>query len=104
VGIRPCAAFQQTASSGDAAAYANGELRWSFADTVLWNQHLRFMLVPFVDTGRVFDSVGHSTFNDWKIDGGVGLRLAWNLSTVVSFDFARSGEGNLFYMEVGHQF
>ena len=89
---------------GDAAAYANGELRWSFADTVLWNQHLRFMLVPFVDTGRVFDSVGHSTFNDWKIDGGVGLRLAWNLSTVVSFDFARSGEGNLFYMEVGHQF
>ena len=89
---------------GDAAAYANAELRWSFADTVIWNQHLRFMLVPFVDTGRVFDSVGDSTLKDWKIDGGVGLRLAWNLSTVVSFDFAKSGEANLFYMELGHQF
>jgi len=88
----------------DAAAYANGELRWSFADTVLWNQHLRFMLVPFVDTGRVFDSVDDTTFKNWKVDGGVGLRLAWNLSTVVSFDYARSGEGNLFYMELGHQF
>jgi hypothetical protein len=89
---------------GDAAAYANGELRWSFAEKMLGSQHLRFMLVPFVDTGRVFDSVGDTTLKDWKFDGGVGFRLAWNLSTVVSFDFARSGEGNLFYMELGHQF
>jgi hypothetical protein len=89
---------------GDAAAYANAEVRWSFADTVRWGQHLRFMLVPFVDTGRVFDSVGGTTFKDWKVDGGVGLRLAWNLSTLVSFDFAKSGENSLFYMELGHQF
>jgi outer membrane translocation and assembly module TamA len=67
-------------------------------------QHLRFMLVPFVDTGRVFDSVGDTTFEDWKFDGGIGLRLAWNLSTVVGFDYARSDEGGAFYMELGHQF
>jgi hemolysin activation/secretion protein len=89
---------------GRAAAYANGELRWSFAEKMLWKQHLRFMLVPFVETGRVFDSVGDSTFKDWKLDGGVGLHLAWNLSTVISFDYARSGEGGMFYMELGHQF
>ena len=41
---------------GDAAAYANGQLRWAFGEKMLWGQHLRFMLVPFVDTGRVFDS------------------------------------------------
>jgi hypothetical protein len=89
---------------GDAAAYGSGELRWSFAQKTLGRQHLRFMLVPFVDTGRVFDSVGDTTLKDWKFDGGIGLRLAWNLSTVVSFDYARSSEGSLFYMELGHQF
>jgi outer membrane protein assembly factor BamA len=89
---------------GHAATYANGELRWSFAETRLWKQHLRFMLVPFVDTGRVFDSVGDTTLTRWKVDGGAGLRLAWNLSTIVSFDFARSSEGNMFYMVLGHQF
>jgi outer membrane translocation and assembly module TamA len=62
------------------------------------------MLVPFVDTGRVFDSVHDTSLKDWKFDGGIGFRLAWNLSTIVSFDFARSGEGSMFYMELGHQF
>jgi len=89
---------------GEAAAFANGELRWSFGETMLWGQHLRFMLVPFVDTGRVFNSVGDTTLADWKFDGGVGFRLAWNLSTIVSFDYGRSTEGTLFYMELGHQF
>jgi outer membrane protein assembly factor BamA len=89
---------------GDAAAYANAELRWSFAETMLWSQHLRVMLVPFVDTGRVFNSIGDTTLKDWKADGGIGFRLAWNLSTVISFDYARSSEGTMFYMELGHQF
>jgi outer membrane protein assembly factor BamA len=89
---------------GDAAAFVNGELRWSFAETMLWKQHLRFMLVPFVDTGRVFNSISDTTLENWKFDGGLGFRLAWNLSTVVSFDYAISGEGSMFYMELGHQF
>jgi outer membrane protein assembly factor BamA len=89
---------------GEAAALADVELRWAFAERTLWGQHLRFMLVPFVDTGRVFDSIGDTVLKDWKVDGGIGFRLAWNLSTVVSFDYARSGEGTMFYMELGHQF
>jgi outer membrane protein assembly factor BamA len=89
---------------GDAASYANAELRWSFGEKVLWKQHLRFMLVPFVDAGRVFDSVGDTTLEDWKFNGGIGFRLAWNLSTIVSFDFGRSSEGNMFFMLLGHQF
>ncbi len=87
-----------------AAMFANAELRWSFGETDLWGQHLRFMLVPFFDAGSVFDSVGDTTLRDWKPDGGLGLRLSWNLSTIISFDYARSGEGSLFYMEIGHQF
>ena len=89
---------------GRTAAFANAELRWSFGETTLWRQHLRFMLVPFVDSGRVFDSVAQTTLSGWKFDGGLGLRLAWNLATLVSFEYGRSSEGGLFFMELGHQF
>jgi hypothetical protein len=89
---------------GNVDALATWELRWSFADTELWKQHLRFMLAGFGDTGRVFDEVGRTTLHDWKFSYGGGLRLAWNLATVVSFEYGRSEESGLFYMELGHQF
>jgi outer membrane translocation and assembly module TamA len=62
------------------------------------------MLVPFVDAGRVFDKVGRLSVNDWKITGGLSVRLAWNLATIISFDYGFGSEGNLFYMELGHPF
>jgi len=71
-----CAGSSRIGSFGRAATYANGELRWSFGERVLWNQHLRFMLVPFIDAGRVFDSIGDTTLEDLKFDGGIGFRLA----------------------------
>lgn len=89
---------------GNAAMFGNVELRWNFGKTTLWGQHLRFMLAPFFDAGSVFDSVGDTTLRNWKPDGGLGVRLSWNLSTIISFDYGRSGEGSLFYMELGHQF
>ena len=89
---------------GEAAALANAELRWNLGETYFLKQHLRFMLVPFVDSGRVFNGVRQSTFNGWKFDGGIGFRLAWNVATIVSFDYGQSPEGGLFYMELGHQF
>ena len=49
-------------------------------------------------------SIGDTTLEDLKFDGGIGFRLAWNLSTIVSFDFGRSSEGSIFYMLLGHQF
>ncbi|HZL41890.1 MAG TPA: hypothetical protein VFD66_01260 [Verrucomicrobiae bacterium] len=47
-----------------------------------------------------------AAYNDYRRTeaSGVGFRLAWELATVVSFDYARSSEGSLFYMELGHQF
>lgn len=89
---------------GDTKTHANLELRWSFWQFVLWKQHIRTMLVPFVGAGRVFDSIEDTTLKGWKSVGGLGLRLAWNLSTVISFDNAFSSEGNVFYMELGHPF
>jgi outer membrane protein assembly factor BamA len=89
---------------GDVTALGTWELRWTFGQTEILKQHLSFMLAAFADTGRPFDSVGSMTARDWKFDGGGGLRLAWNLATLISFEYGVSEEGGLFYMELGHQF
>lgn len=83
---------------------ANAELRWSFSEFTLFDQHLKTALAPFVDVGRVFDSTGGFSFQDWKYSAGIGLRLAWNLATVISFDYGVSPEGTLFFMQLGHGF
>ena len=44
------------------------------------------------------------TLKDWRIGYGIGLRLIWNLATVISFDLGLSGEDQIFYMELGTQF
>jgi len=90
--------------TGKVAAYASGELRWTFAEARFWKQHLKFALAPFVDTGRVFNGAGDFSLNDWKVSGGAGLRLAWNLATIISVDVGVSGENTMIYAEVGHAF
>ena len=87
---------------GDVTALATWELRWSFAETVVWKQHLRFIPAAFGDAGCVFDNVGTTTLRGWKGDVGGGLRLVWNLATLISFKYGVSEEGGLFYMELGH--
>ena len=89
---------------GKVQMQGNLELRWSLSEFTVWNQHLRLMLVPFVDAGRVFDQMGRFSLKDWKVTGGLSMRLAWNLATIISFDYGFGSEGNLFYMELGHPF
>lgn len=89
---------------GKVQMQGNLELRWTLTDFTVWNQNLRPMLVPFVDAGRVFDKVGRFSVKDWKVTGGLSVRLAWNLATIISFDYGFGSEGNLFYMELGHPF
>jgi hypothetical protein len=83
---------------------AAAEVRWSFWEFILWDQRIKTALAPFVDVGRVFDSPGSFATDDWKYSWGVGIRLAWNLATVISFDYGVSPEDRLFFMEVGHPF
>jgi len=89
---------------GNVAMLGSAELRWGPLDFTVLNQHIRPILVPFVDIGRVFDDVDRFSLNDWKVTGGVGLRIAWNLATVISFEYGIGSEGGLFYMEIGHKF
>jgi outer membrane protein assembly factor BamA len=89
---------------GKVQMQANLELRWTLADVTIWNQNFRPMLVPFVDAGRVFDRADRFSLRDWKITGGLSVRFAWNLATIISFDYGFGREGSLFYMMLGHPF
>ena len=80
------------------------ELRWSLFDGGYFlGQHLRPMLAPFVDTGRVFDGTQLGS-DGWRVDYGIGFRLIWNLVTAVSFDYGLSREGQIFFMNLGCAF
>jgi hypothetical protein len=88
---------------GDSAIALGGELRWFITEWRFWGQHLRPGVAAFADSGRAFDDV-ELRFRDWKVGAGGGLRLAWNLATLVSFDLGVSREDTIFYMELGTAF
>jgi len=89
---------------GDSAVLVNTELRWSIFDGgYIFGQHLRPMLAPFVDAGRVFDGT-QLRLGGWRVDYGIGFRLIWNLVTTVSFDYGISSEGQNFTMDLGYAF
>ena len=103
-GFRSIRGFRLDRFIGPVTALTNVELRYTFYDFEVWNQRIQLGLKPFVDAGRSFDNVRQTTFRGWKLGGGGGLMLIWNLATVINFDAAWSGEGNAFYMEAGAQF
>jgi len=89
---------------GESAVLVNTELRWSIFDGgYVLGQHLRPMLAPFVDAGRVFDGT-QLRLDGWRADYGIGFRLIWNLVTTVSFDYGISSEGQVFTMDLGYAF
>jgi hypothetical protein len=42
--------------------------------------------------------------SDWRWAGGAAFRIAWNLSTLASFEFAVSEEEEILYIELGQPF
>ena len=87
---------------GNSTVLINAELRWSITEWNFLGQHLKPGLAPFFDAGRSFDDIDLK-FKDWKYAIGIGFRLAWNLATVISFDYGVSPEDQIFYIELGTQ-
>lgn len=84
--------------------FANAELRIRIAETRLGKQRLSFGLSPFFDAGTVRDRWQDLSFKDTKISFGSGLRVAWNQSTVLFFDYGVSKEDRLFFFGIGQIF
>lgn len=102
-GERTLRGFRQDRFVVHVAAAANAEVRWTFARFSAAGQRFSLQAAPLVDAGRVFDKVGFS-LQDWKVAGGAGLRVGWNQSTIVMFDFGASREDTGFYVDFGMPF
>jgi hypothetical protein len=85
-------------------ALTNYEIRWTFAKTKLLGQRFAFIAVPFVDMGRVFDSVRRTSLARWERSQGLALRVAWNLATIISIDYGVSNEDSGLYINFAHIF
>lgn len=84
--------------------FTNIELRARVAETRLGKQYFAFAVAPFFDAGTVRDRWQELNFNNIKYSYGGGLRVAWNQSTVISFDYGMSKEDRLFFFGIGQAF
>jgi hypothetical protein len=97
--------YKQGRFLGRVMDFANFELRCRFAQTTIFKQHLAFSAVPLFDIGGVWDDFARlNKFSNYRYSEGLGMRIAWNLSTILRFDYAISKEDNQFFFTFGHMF
>ncbi|MBC8151914.1 MAG: BamA/TamA family outer membrane protein [Bacteroidetes bacterium] len=87
-----------------ALAFTNVELRVRVADLKVGRQNFGFGVAPFFDAGTVRDRWQDLDFSNIKTSYGAGARVAWNLSTILFFDYGLSKEDRLFYFGIGQIF
>ena len=104
-GLRTIRGYKQNRFVGRAVALANLEVRWTFWELhAAKHQHFAFMLAPFFDIGRVFDTIDDFELRRFRNGQGAGLRIAWNQATVIVFDYGVSREGSALYVNFSHPF
>lgn len=85
--------------------FFNTEIRARFAHLAILKQELVFSAVPFFDAGSVFQKLDDVfKLNRTRYSEGIGLRIAWNSSTILRFDYAISKEDNQFFFTFGQTF
>lgn len=84
--------------------FTNFELRVRLAETKIKKQRFSFTIAPFFDAGTVRDKWQNLSFDRMKTSYGGGLRIGWNQSTILSFDYGISNEDKLFFFGIGQIF
>lgn len=97
--------FKQSRFLDRGMYFFNTELRTRFAHFTVLQQHLVFSAVPFFDAGSVYKNIMVAfKRNRIRYSEGLGLRIAWNSSTILRFDYALSKEDNQFFFTFGQTF
>jgi hypothetical protein len=84
--------------------FTNVELRYRITEAKLGKQRFAFGVAPFFDAGTVRDDWRNLNFKNIRYSYGMGARIAWNQSTIISFDYGISKEDKLFYIGIGQAF
>ena len=103
-GYRTLRGYQQDRFVADVKALFNLETRFNFYKTNILGQKFEFMAAPFVDAGKVFDSVSDTDLSEYKYTYGAGMRIAWNQATIIMIDYGQSVEDSGLYINFGHIF
>jgi hemolysin activation/secretion protein len=98
--------YKQSRFAAPYITFINTELRMRFAQFKIMKQHLALSAVPFFDYAGVGDNLARvlSYSNNYRYSEGLGLRIAWNVSTILRFDYAVSNEDAQFFFQFGHTF
>ncbi|HXA00632.1 MAG TPA: DUF5982 domain-containing protein [Cytophagaceae bacterium] len=85
--------------------FANFELRYRFVAFNIFKQHIAFSAVPLFDIGGAWDNLSRiGKYSNYRYSEGLGLRIAWNVNTILRFDYAVSQEDKQFFFNFGHAF
>lgn len=84
--------------------FANIEFRYKIAELQLQKQRFSLGVAPFFDVGTVRNKWQDLNFKNLRYSYGLGGRIAWNQSTIISFDYGISREDKLFYIGIGQAF
>ena len=103
-GFRTLRGYQQDRFVADVKTVLNFEPRFSVYEAHPLGQSFEFIMVPFVDAGKVFDKVSDTDLSGYKVTAGAGLRIAWNQSTIMMIDYGQSSEDSGLYINFGHIF
>lgn len=97
--------YKQSRFLARVMGFGNFELRGRFAQCNILKQHLAFSAVPFFDVGGVWDNLSRlNHLENIRYSEGLGLRIAWNVNTIIRLDYAISQEDHQFFFSLGHAF
>lgn len=101
----PLRGYKTNRFLGNVMSFANIELRVRFLQFKILKQHLAFSVVPMLDVGGVFNDLGRIfMWDNYRYSTGLGARIAWNINTILRFDYAISDEDNQFFFGFGNYF
>ena len=102
--LRSLRGYKRNRFIGNATALVNLEIRYTFFTFSVLGQHFGLIIVPFLDIGRVFDSVSQTTLGNWQKSYGAGFRIAWNQATIIMVDYGMSSEDAGLFINFNHIF
>lgn len=97
--------FKQSRFLGRVMTFNTVEMRCRIAQFGFLKQHFAVSGVPFFDVGSVSDNLGGAVVKaHYRHSSGLGMRIAWNVNTILRFDYAISKEDKQFFFNLGHAF
>jgi hypothetical protein len=80
------------------------EARATFLSKRIFGTWIEMSVVPFVDVGRVFEGLGDVSSRHWRVNPGVGIRMAVPPTIVVRGDVAWGDSGPVVFLGLGLPF